>query len=62
MKMFPGFTAKYNVDKLVHFEQYDSIVEAIKREKRLKKYTTKQKRDLVSKHNPEWCDLYYKMV
>ena len=57
-KFVEGFTKQYHVDKLVYFEQFRDPENAIKREKRLKKYTRKWKLDLIEKMNPEWDDLY----
>lgn len=54
---FKGFTSKYNCDKLVYFEEYDSIEDAIIREKQIKKGNRKRKEDLINKENPEWNDL-----
>ena len=56
-KTFKGFTSKYNCDKLVYFEVYSSIDEAIIREKQLKKGTRKKKNDLINIENSEWNDL-----
>ena len=56
-KTFKGFTARYNCDKLVYFEDYDTIDEAILREKQIKKGNRKRKEDLINKDNPEWKDL-----
>ena len=56
-KTYKGFTAKYNCDKLVYFEEYDSIEEAIVREKQIKKGNRKRKEDLINKDNPQWNDL-----
>jgi len=53
-----GFTKKYSIDKLVYFEQYDDISEAILREKQLKKWKRSWKIELIEKQNPEWNDLY----
>ncbi len=53
-----GFTAKYSVDKLVYYEQHGDIMEAIKREKILKKWLRKWKLDLIEKSNPNWIDWY----
>lgn len=61
-KMVGGFTKEYNVDKLVYFEQYRDPLNAIKREKRLKKYNRKWKLVLIEKMNPDWVDLYEKFV
>lgn len=57
-KLVPGFTAKYNINKLVYYEHYMHINEAIKREKNLKKWKREWKNKLISKINPEWRDLY----
>ena len=54
----PGFTSKYNVDKLVYFERFEDVNDAIKHEKRLKNWHRNWKKDLIEKHNPEWRDLY----
>ena len=53
-----GFTAKYNVNKLVYYEIYEDEISAISREKRLKKYNRKWKKDLIESVNPSWIDLY----
>lgn len=53
-----GHTSKYNIKLLVHYEVYESIEEAILREKRLKKWTRPMKNDLICKQNPLWEDLY----
>ena len=52
------FTAKYNVNKLVYYEGFETIVEAIAREKYIKGKSRKWKIALVSSKNPEWRDLY----
>lgn len=52
-----GFTAKYDITKLVYIEQFNDADEAIHREKRLKKYTRVQKLKLIEGLNPEWKDL-----
>ena len=53
-----GFTQRHNVGQLVHFELYDSMENAILREKRLKKWRRAWKLDLIEKHNPDWNDLF----
>ena len=53
-----GFTSRYNISKLVWYEIYQNIEEAIKREKQLKAGPRKQKNELINKMNPEWNDLY----
>lgn len=52
-----SFTKRYNIRKLVYFECFDSIVEAIKREKQIKGGSRKKKLDLINSRNPEWRDL-----
>ncbi|CAL2090519.1 GIY-YIG nuclease family protein [Tenacibaculum sp. 190524A02b] len=56
-KVYKSFTAKYNCDKLVYFEEFDSINDAIVREKQLKAGNRKRKESLINKDNPEWNDL-----
>lgn len=57
-KLVNGFTAKYNVNRLVYFEAYDSIDNAIKREKQIKGGSRKKKIQLIESMNPDWNDLY----
>lgn len=52
-----GFTKRYQVHRLVWYELHDSIVEAIRREKQLKKWNRSWKLRLIEKHNPAWLDL-----
>ncbi len=52
-----GFTAKYNCDKLVYFEEFILINQAIEREKQLKSGNRKYKESLINEQNPEWLDL-----
>ena len=52
-----GFTNKYNVHLLVHYEMYDTMEQAILREKRLKKWRRQWKVNLIEKDNPCWNDL-----
>jgi putative endonuclease len=53
-----SFSAKYNVDKLVYFEEYPRILLARDREKQLKAGSRKAKIKLIEAFNPEWKDLY----
>ena len=57
-KAIPGFSAKYGVDRLVWYEGYDRIDEAISREKSLKTWRRDWKLRLIEEMNPEWEDLY----
>ena len=52
-----AFSAKYNCNKLVYFEYFTSIEEAIIREKQMKKWNRQWKIDLIEKQNPVWNDL-----
>jgi putative endonuclease len=56
-KLVPGFTAKYNVTKLVYFEETHDVRAAIAREKEIKKWRREKKNNLVVAVNPEWKDL-----
>jgi len=56
------FTKKYNVKRLVYYEVYQDIKDAILREKRLKKWKRKWKIKLIEEKNPNWEDLYYKLT
>ena len=53
-----GFTAKYNVHKLVYYEMFDDIENAIAREKQIKGGSRKKKLDLIKSFNPDYKDLY----
>jgi len=57
-KLVKGFTSKYDIARLVYFEQFDDPENAIKREKRLKKWNRAWKIRLIEEHNPNWNDLY----
>jgi len=56
-KSVPGFTEKYNVAKLVYYEQTEDVISAISREKQLKKWRREKKNALVNSMNPGWKDL-----
>ncbi len=53
-----GFTKKYNAKKLVYYEGFESIVEAIAREKQIKGGSRKKKLKMIESVNPEFKDLY----
>jgi putative endonuclease len=56
-KAIKGFTEKYNVNKLVYFEEADDVAAAITREKQLKKWRREKKNALVASLNSAWKDL-----
>lgn len=55
--MVEGFTAKYNVDKLVFCEEFASAIDAISAEKKIKGWLRNKKIALVESKNPKWLDL-----
>ena len=57
-----GHTEKYNIKKLIYFEQYEEVEQAIYREKKLKAWKREWKIELIETTNPEWRDLYEEMV
>lgn len=56
-----SFTAVYNVDKLVYYESYQWVHEAITRKKQLKGWNRVWKLKLIEKENPQWRDLFEEM-
>ena len=52
-----GFTKKYGLGKLVYFETYQYVNDAIKREKNMKKWKRQWKINIIEKDNPNWNDL-----
>ena len=56
-KLVEGFTAKYNVSKLVYFEVTSDVTSAITREKQIKGWIRARKNALVTSSNPTWRDL-----
>ena len=56
-ELVEGFTKKYHVHKLVYYESYKEVKDAILREKRLKGLVRIRKNELVETMNPEWIDL-----
>ena len=57
-KIVDGFTKKYNIDKLIYYEQTENVTSAIEREKQLKKWNRQKKINLINKINSKWKDLY----
>ena len=53
-----GFTKRYGVKTLVYAESYDRVEDAIRREKRLKRWDRAWKIELIERDNPDWTDLY----
>ncbi len=56
-KVYKGFTYKYNCNKLVYYEEFSNIHDAIKREKQIKAGNRKRKDILINTVNPDWKDL-----
>ncbi|KTD48270.1 GIY-YIG nuclease family protein [Legionella quateirensis] len=61
-KLIKGFTQKYNVDRLVYYEIFDTIVLAIEREKQIKGWSRNKKNELVNAFNSDWNDLYQSIL
>ena len=55
-KQIDGFTKKYHICKLVYFEEYSEVEEAIAREKQLKRWTRRKKDMIIMTQNPYWED------
>ena len=55
--LIPGFTDKYNVDRLLYVERIDDPASALNREKQIKKWRREKKVMLIDSLNPEWNDL-----
>ncbi len=56
-----SFTARYNIDKLVWFEQNTDVKTALEREKQIKSWSRRKKNQLIEQMNPLWEDLYEKL-
>lgn len=56
-KAAPGFTSKYNIDRLVYYEVFEDIRAAIDREKQIKGWLRSKKLKLIQESNPDWRDL-----
>ncbi len=61
-KLVSGFTQKYNIDKLVYYEEHNDVSFAIQGEKRLKKWNRSWKIKIIEEQNLEWKDLYYDII
>ena len=56
-KLIPGFTARYNINQLVHIEEYSDVYETMDRERQLKRWVRVKKMNLIERDNPGWHDL-----
>ena len=57
-----SFTSKYNVTRLVYFEETNDVRAAIEREKQIKSWKRERKTSLIMEKNPGWTDLYPKLL
>ena len=55
--LIEGFSKKYQCHRLVYFEEYEKIDQAIEREKQVKKWNRSKKESLINRINPGWKDL-----
>ncbi len=58
----PGFTKQYGLSRLVWYERYDLMTDAIAREKRIKAWKRAWKIELIEELNPSWRDLYEELI
>ena len=58
----PSFTSRYRVTKLVHWEEYEDVRDAIAREKQIKRWSRAKKVALIEQNNPDWLDLYDQVI
>jgi putative endonuclease len=56
-----SFTDRYNIEYLLYYETYNTITEAIAREKQIKKWRREKKEQLINSMNPDWNDLWEKI-
>lgn len=56
-----GFTKKYQIHSLVHYDEFDDVNAALVREKRIKRWKRDWKITLIEKTNPQWEDLFDKI-
>ena len=61
-KLADSFTKKYNIDRLIYFEQTGDVNSAIAREKQLKRWRRAWKEDLINEKNPAWRDLHFDLL
>lgn len=55
--VYPGFSKKYKCHKLIYYEQFNFVNDAIDREKQIKKWNRKKKENIIKMKNPKWIDL-----
>ena len=60
--LIDGFTKKYNLKRLIYFEVFNRVEDAIHREKGLKRWNRQWIIEIIEKDNPEWIDLYEQLV
>lgn len=60
--LIPGFTKRHGVKLLVYFEEHADIDEAIRREKRVKRWRRTWKLELIESANPHWRDLWFELT
>jgi putative endonuclease len=58
-KLYPGFSSKYGLDRLVWYEEFPTMMLAIQAEKRIKEWRRAYKIELILKTNPNWLDMYW---
>jgi putative endonuclease len=61
-KLVEGFSKRYNLDKIVYYEMFDLVTDAIAREKQIKKFDRRTKFNLIERMNPDWNDLFETLV
>ena len=57
-----GFTRKYGVHRLVYYELHPDMISAIRREKQIKKWNRAWKLELIEEQNPDWQDLWERII
>ena len=61
-RLVKGFTRRYNITKLVYYEVFEDMENAILREKQIKGGSRRKKVELIDSMNPDWCELYEGLV
>ena len=57
-KLVNGFSKRYNLNRIIYYEMFEDVNEAIKREKQMKNYSREKKEELIDGFNKNWKDLY----